>query len=230
MSHTLRTNGLVVPNDFPAAAYESVHGTIESRKGTHPLYEYFAGAWNGLAYRFQAAIDYGNMFAVHLDRHGPAPRSNERYLQERALFDFYSSGFSAFECAFYGLYAIGALISSEEFPLATPSEQQQVSPSRTKDAFTHAFAGDQILTTFAALFADSEYQRWREVRNVLTHRTAPERRISVSIGSDDEPPAVWKLNNIPLDESLVSDGRKELARLLTNLLDASATFVAARVK
>lgn len=229
MSHELKSNGLVVPDDFPVGAYESVYRAIESKKAAHLLYEHYAGAWTALAYRFRAAMDYGEYFVALLKKHGATPPPEERYLQERALFDLYSSGFAAFECAFYGLYTVGAFISPREFPLTTPREQQQVSPSRTKVAFARAFPGDPILAVFAALFADPQYQQWREIRNVLTHRTAPGRRIYVSIGDDDEPPTEWKLNNSPLDESLASTGRRELSRLLGELLAGSATFVAAEI-
>jgi len=229
MSHKLKANGLVVPDDFPLCAYESVYKTIENKKAKHLLYEHYAGAWNGLAYRFRAAMDYGEYFVALLKKHGTAPPPEERYLQERVLFDFYSAGFSTFECTFYGLYTVGAFISPREFPLTTPREQQQVSPNRTKDAFARSFPGDPILAVFAALFADPQYQKCREIRNVLTHRTAPGRRIYLSIGNDDEPPAEWKLNNSPLDESLASTGRIELSRLLGDLLAGSATFVEAKI-
>jgi len=229
MSYVLQTNGLVVPDDFPVDAYESAYKTIERKKANHPLYEHHAGAWNGLAYRFRAALDCADQLVVLLKKHGTTPPPEERYLQERALFDFYSSGFSAFECGFYGLYTIGAFVSPIHFPLATPRDQQLVSPTRTKDAFARAFARDPILAVFAALFADQEFQQWREIRNVLTHRTAPGRRIYLSVGSDDEPPTEWKLNERPLDESIASSGRRELTRLLSDLLDGGAKFVSTKI-
>lgn len=40
---------------------------------------------------------------------------------------------------------------------------------------------------------------------VLIHRTAPGRRIYVSIGGDDALPTEWKLNSVPLDESALSE-------------------------
>ena len=226
----LRTNGLLVPADFPIVPYEAIHGVIEATRASHPLYEHYSGAWNALAYRFRASVDSGDRFAALLKAHGATPPPEERYLQERALFDFFSTGFSVFECTFYGLYAIGAFLEPAMFPLSSEREQQQVSPTRTRDAFSRAFPLDTILAAFAALFADPEYQRWREIRNVLTHRTAPGRRIYVSIGSDDAPPTEWKVNNSPLDGSIASKGRQELSRLLTHVVTAGAEFVAVKLK
>lgn len=223
----LSTNGLKAVGGFPVDPYERVHALMASR-GSDPLYKHYAGAWNALAYRFRAAVDSAEQFATLLRQHGASPAPEARYLQERALFDFYSSGFSVFECTFYALYTFGALLEPNTFSLASERAQQQVSPSRTREAFKRAFPRDPIVATVGALFADPEYQKWREVRNVLTHRTAPGRTVYVSIGQDDTPPTEWKLNNSPLDESISADGARELSRLITLLVTAAATFVESR--
>jgi hypothetical protein len=226
--HTLSTNGLSVPAEFPKKNYEAVHSLIVKKFGSHPLYEHYAGAWNSLAYRYRGAVDSGFLFVSLLDKHGASPPAQERYLQEKALFEYFSSGFSVFESFFYGMYSICAFTDPVKFVLASPKDQQRVSPSSTKQAFDKAFVGDPILSVFNDLFADPEYQRWREIRNILTHRTAPGRRIYVSLGSDDAPPVEWKLNNTPLDASIVSNGSRELSRLLSLLLDGAALFVRSR--
>jgi hypothetical protein len=201
-----------------------VYDAVLARFAGHRHYEHFAGAWNALAYRYQAVIDAGEAFSDLIAAHGTTPAPDVRYQQERALFDFYSAGFSVFECTCYALYAIGAFIRPDLFLLGTERDQQRVSPPSTRDAFGRAFPGDPICAAFATLFADPEYQQWREVRNVLTHRTAPGRRIYVSIGMDDELPTEWKLNNTPLDASIATRGRAELGRLLTGLLNSAARF------
>ena len=50
----------------------------------------------------------------------------------------------------------------------------------------------------------------------------------VGIGVDDAPPTEWKLNDIPMDETLVPTRRAALARLLVHLMDGSATFLRSR--
>ena len=82
---------------------------------------------------------------------------------------------------------------------------------------------------FSTLFSDSAYQQWREVRNVLTHRTAPGRRIYVSIGDDETPSVEWKLNNILLDENLVPSRQYELGRLVGDLVSGLNTFLSGRI-
>jgi hypothetical protein len=226
----LQTNGLRIPVDFPVAAYDRIYHVVERTHRQHALYEHHAGAWNALAYRFRAVIDNGDAFALSLRTHGPAPPAHERYFQEGALFDFFSAGFSAFECMFYGIYTIGAFIEPRHFSLATEREQQRVSPTSTRDALARAFPDDPLLAVIAALFADPEYQRWRETRNVLTHRSAPGRRMYLSVGGDDERPTEWKIDNSPLDESIAERGRRELSRMLTALLEGEAVFAEGRLR
>jgi hypothetical protein len=223
--HKLTTNGLLVPVEFPAEQFEAVNGKVAKKLGSHAMYDHFGGAWNSLAYRYCGAVDSGLLFVGLLEKHGTTPEPQERYLQEKAIFEFFSSGFSVFESFFYGMYSIGAFIDPVNFVLTSPRDQQRVSPSSTKQAYDRTFAGNSILVVFDKLFADPDYQRWREIRNILTHRTAPGRRIYVSLGSDDMPPVEWKLNNTPLNASIVSDGTRDLSRILTNLITGAATFV-----
>ena len=224
----LKTNGLSPHPDFPRQSYETINDAVSANWSKTELYSHFAGAWNALAYRFQGAVDAGVQFQQSLIVHGPYPVPAERYQQERALFDFFSNGFSAFEAAFYGMFVIGAFIDPANFPLATPKDQQRVSPSQSAEAYRRAFPTDPILDVHTALFADPAYQRLREMRNVLTHRTSPGRRIFVSVGSDDSPPVEWKLNDLPLDETLVPGRQAELARLTTDLLSGIEIFLNAR--
>jgi len=50
----------------------------------------------------------------------------------------------------------------------------------------------------------------------------------VSLGEDDQPPTVWKLNNSTIDESVAIKGHQELSRLLNEILSAIESFVIAK--
>lgn len=225
---TLTPNGLISHGDFPFAQYEELHAKVVAKWSGAASYQQYSGAWNALAYRFHGAIDAGTKFQKSFRDFGAHPAPHQRYQQEEALFNFFSNGFAAFEALFYGLFAVGSFIDAAAFPLATPKEQQRVSPSHTDQAFRRAFPDDLILNAFAVLFDDPAYQRWRDMRNVLTHRAAPGRRVFVGIGSSDAPPVEWKLNDLPLDSALVPKHQRELAQLIANVLSASNKFLAAR--
>ena len=211
----LTTNGLIPADDFPTGPYEAIHERVARSWGSHVLYDHYAAAWNAVAYRFHGAVDAADLFQASLLTAGSSPTAEGRYHQDKALADFFGGGFSTFESTFYALHSIGAFLDANAFSLATPKAQQQVSPKQTSEAYRRAFPGDPIFTAFEALFADPAYQEGREIRNILTHRTAPGRRMYVGIGEDDAPPTEWKLNNIPLDASMVPNRRRELARMLT---------------
>lgn len=225
----LTPNGLIPHDDFPSEPYEAVHAKVVARWSAAASYPQYSGAWNALAYRFHGAIDAGAKFQKSLKDFGAHPEPQQRYQQEEALFNFFSNGFAVFESMFYGLFAVGSFIDSGAFPLTTRRDQQRISPSHTNDTFKRVFPNDLLLDAFACLFSDAGYQRWRDMRNVLTHRAAPGRRMYVGIGSSDAPPVEWKLNELPLNSELVPKHQRELAHLILSLLKAANTFVAAKV-
>lgn len=220
----LTTNGIQTPFGFPTEEYELIHKQVVSTNQTHELYQHFAGAWNALSYRYKSVIEHGDEFIFSLKAHGSSPPPEERYLQEKLLFDFFSASFSCFESTFYAFYSVGAFLVPEKFNLTTARDQQRVSPNSTRDAFSKAFPNEQILGDMETLFQDSEYQKIRETRNVLTHRTAPGRTMYVSLGTDDTPATEWKLNNSPIDDSIVLHTRQELSRTLKHLLVSFLNF------
>lgn len=222
---TLVTNGITVPN-FPYQPYEAIHNLVQ-KWGQDPTYEHYAGAWNALAYRFKAAYEHGDQFAEALTKHGTAPLPEERYHQEKALYDFFSSAFSAFEASFYGMYSIGVWIAPSSFTLASSKDQQRVNPRYVREAYADTFPGDPFIQAMGSVLNDQLFQSLRDIRNVLTHRSAPGRLHFAGIGVEDITPSVWKLNNLPLDENLVSNSKQTLSRLLQELLEAFETFIRA---
>jgi hypothetical protein len=223
---TLKINGLTMPEEFPAGAFENIHTELVKFAETNPdLYSQFGGAWNALSYRYLSLVEAGIAFTKSIDTYGSAPNAPRRYEQERLLFEFFSNGFSVYEAYFYGMYAIGALIDSTKFPLATPAHQQAVNPTRTMDAYLKAFPEHPILSAFTALTGDSAYRECREIRNVLTHRSAPGRTIFVSFGGSESPVDQWKISNIPLDNTMSGTRRAQATKLITAALNASSEFV-----
>jgi hypothetical protein len=230
MRAPLTVNGLLMPSEFPAAPFERSYVRVRQRAATHrELFEHFAGAWNALSIRYVALTANGDDFTRLITQPPAGADPRHRYQQESHLFGLFSNGFSAFEAYFYGMFAVGALLRPGDFPMGTPKEQQAVSPTSAGAAYNRHFAGDPVLMAFDGVFQDTAYREFREVRNILTHRTAPGRRLFVGIGSDDELPARWKINNIQLDGQTAGDRRAEVARILATLLEATTVFVEARI-
>ena len=219
----LKTNGLLI-QDFPQEKYESIHLILTTKHAEKEEYEHFSGAWNAVSYRYKATIDHGEDFVELLKLYGTAPQPQERYLQERALFNHFSSCFSVFESICYGFFAIGSIIKPEYFFINNSTDQRRISPETTKKTFQNVFPNEQITKTLIELISDSEFENIRNIRNILTHRTAPGRKIYLNMGNDESPPTEWKLNNKPLDELIVISNVNNMKRFLNNLLNAGEEF------
>lgn len=230
MGQPLAINGLLMPPDFPTAAFERAYARARRKASASTvLYDHFSAAWNAISFRYLDLCAEGDGFTASITAPPGVASFEQRYRQERHLFGFFSTGFSAFEAYFYGMFAIGGMLQPSDFPLSSPKEQQAVSPASANRTYERAFPGDPILNTFQSIFADVAYREWKEVRNVLTHRTAPGRTIFVSIGSDEDLPPRWKINNIVLDESTAASRRTHASRMLGTLLNAAADFIESHV-
>jgi hypothetical protein len=163
-------------------------------------------------------------FAASIKSHGAHPPPQQRYEQESLLNSFYGSGFATFESGFYGLYALAAMVQNTPLSLASAKDKQSVSPSRVQTAFSKSFPADPCNVAIDAVVNDQDYKNFREIRNILTHRSAPGRTMFVSIGSGDDLPTEWKLNNMPLDETIATNGRASVAKLLAVLVTACDDF------
>lgn len=225
MTKKLSPNGIIEPKNFPIDSYESIHKEISSKKASDSNYHHFSGSWNALTYRYQSMIDHGEAFKESLKQYGTAPEPSQRYQQEKNLFDFFNSCFSCFESLFYAFYVTGHFISPNDFELSTPRHLQNITPNKTKGLFETTFSSENIINDFDNIFNDPNYQKIREIRNILAHRTAPGRTVYVSIGSEEAPTTEWKLNNIPLTESLIDDSQKNVSDFLNILLNSFDTFI-----
>jgi hypothetical protein len=224
----LSTTGLSMPSDFPVADYDSVHKKVQPHVQTAAdIYEQFGGAWNALSYRFLAVAEYEAAFDASLTSVGSSPVPTERYRQERDLFGFFSNGFAVLETAFYGLFSLGALLSPQNFPIATCKDKRKISPTSTAAAITKAFPSDPINLVISAILNDPDYLEWRDIRNILTHRVAPCRKFFE--GGDDDPTDQWKIKSIPLNGALASERRADLSRLTSVLLQGIDQFAKSRL-
>jgi hypothetical protein len=224
----LAVSGLLMPPDFPSAAFEATYRGAAELRG--PYLDDFVGAWNAVSYRYRALLDYSDSFEASIRKNGAAPEAGIRYIQEKDLFGFFSSAFSIFEAFFFGMFAVGATLSPVTFPFATPADRQRVGVSSTIASYKRAWESDPIIATFEAMSQDPLYRGLRDARNVLTHRVAPGRKIYVSLSEDELPTGDWKLFNSTLDERTTRTRRDGVSRLLEVLTNASQLFVEAMGK
>jgi len=224
----LLTTGLEMPPDFPADAYHAIHLKIAACVETHKeTYSEFAGAWNALSYRYKAVAEYDQLFTASIVKHGSGPPHEERYRQERDLFGFFNNGFSIFESLSYAMFAAGSMLQPGHFPLATPRQKRAISVSTTIAAYKAAYPSDSIAPMLDATVKDPSLQELRDIRNVLSHRTAPGRTIQAAIGGPVSDSDRWKLADVILDETTTSKRRVQTTRLFSSVLEAFKMFTIA---
>lgn len=219
----LSTIGLQMTDDFPIDSYKAVHERVCSNSNTESeLWSEYAGAWNAIAYRFQALTDHGTAFSESIRRSGDGPPQPERYIQERELFAFFINGLATIESFCYGLFSIGSIVDSVAFPVATPKDLKLINVERTGVEFKKTFPGKGVTMALERLIDSNEYAKWKEIRNILAHRSAPGRIIYLSSGSPAAA-AQWKIG-IPLDETTTKSRREWLAKTLGVLLQDTDDF------
>jgi len=214
---------LDLPDDFPIRLLEAVHGVIsdadDARRQTSEWSEW-AGACNGVLYRFLACAEHADLLDTSLAS-STSPPQPERYEQEKLLYEFFAEGLSALECLYYGVYFIGVLADSR---LDASVDRRLVNPRFVTECFESTFPVDAITTCLREVLADAEYERWRDTRNVLSHRAAPGR--DFRIGGDDAG-TYWMEGT--LGTNTIVSRRTWLASTIEKLLTAFRRFVDERL-
>src|SRR6266511_3942555 len=183
MARVLSLNQIAVPDDFPADEFEAVHRKLGSAYAERDEYRVFImDALNAIAYRFTAIAEYHESIRSLINAPNCQPF---RYMQERDLFGFYSNAHSVFDAFCFALFAVGALIDSGNFPLATEADERNVTWSTMLRAYGKAFPTDPILSELEKIWKDTE--ELRDIRNILTHRGVGPRAFGVSTGASTIP-------------------------------------------
>ncbi len=221
MGNKLSKFAIEMPDDFQVGAYEAVVVRLKDRRDQNPVcWGEYADAWKSIAWRFRACAEHDESFRDLLRKFGVSPQSQQRFNQERELFEFFVSGQSAVESFCYGAYAIGALLDSAMEKLLRGSPRD-VTPKRTAADFQSKFSGTTLANSLSQLVLDQSFSEWSEIRNVLAHRGHPGRTFNVG---GPGPEAVWNIPKLELNEDLTRKRRKWLADTLADLLNGSRAF------
>ena len=231
--------GLALPDDFPAGPFEGTYiHALEDVVHT----EQFLGAWTGMAFRFKACAENAEAFADLFRRHGSNPPFEQRYQQDREMFEFHANGYGALDCLFYGMYFVAELVKPAEFDV---SDLKKITAKATADLFDKHFAGEPLTVALHETFYCEDYADWGELRNILAHRIASGRIIHFyGVGANIPPvpnrwtsarPAAAKATHAPraralpplvISEHGLVPRRKWLAERMAVVLSVAHQFVA----
>jgi hypothetical protein len=117
------------------------------------------------------------------------------------------------------------MLDAKNFPLVTAEDKRSVNPERTAEKFGMTFPRETITLVLKRLKESQDYQRWKTMRNILSHRSTPGRQIFR--GGDRDGDAVWG-ETIQIDEDITVSRRRWLAKTLAGLMEAADAFTAAK--
>jgi hypothetical protein len=213
---------LEMSDDFPLAELEAIHSHLSDRSEARrqsPEWTEWAGACNGILYRYKAFDEHGKELARSLDG-SAAPPQPERYRQEQMLFSFFVEGLSCIECFYYGFYFVGAMIDARTFdPKIDP---RQVAPRTVARFYADRFRTEELAKVIAATTASNDFGAWAAVRNLLAHRAAPGRGFYANSEEAD-----WLGQKI--SGNFVRERRSWLADTMRGLFSPAPRFVQQQV-
>lgn len=232
----LDTVGFEAPTDFSAPSYNAVHHHLEHVAATDMVetWRQFAGAWNAVAYRFQACAEHDEAFQTDFTRVGANTAGLEGYRQQRDTYECVVNACSVIEAFYYGVHAIGSLLEPLIFPMDSVVAHRNVSPRATVRRYEKAFPDDRIRDSLARTVGDPEWLRLNELRNVLVHRAAWAKHVTRSLGDEAVLDADWMrlsdyhLADIELGPGVTSAPRQWVAAALGVLSANAADFTERR--
>jgi hypothetical protein len=225
----LTLNGLVPPDDFPAADFEAVQTKLAAND-KNPAHKNFVGAWSAISYRYMAVAEYDQQLTASLSTQ-PGAGNPIRYQQERDLFGFFSSGLSVFDAFCFGSFAIGAITGSTDFPFATEKDERNVNWKSLIAAYTKSFGADPIVPVLVGIDRNPVIERLRYNRNILTHRATYPRQHNLAVGSSTTTSATARIDRLQLtlDKNTTGPWRDEFKDLLAGGMAGIRAFVDAKL-
>lgn len=186
------TTGLTYLADFPADQYEAVQTATKrfsvTDAGNAPpvAWREWASAWNALQYRYHSCNSHNLAFSKVIEKDGAS--HDDLFIQDRELFGFFVTELSTLESFCYAAYALGSLVRSTDFPIATNVDRKNICIALTATKFKNLYPNKRISKALDLLQNSEQLQVLRDVRNVMAHRTVPPKIVNVHVTIGPESP------------------------------------------
>lgn len=218
-----------MPNDFCTAAHNAVVRKLGPFRPRNPeIWSELAAGWKAVAIRFKSLANADERYTVSIKSKEAYSSHYELLTQQEALFAFFMNGYAAFESFAYAMFAMGAMLRPDTFPMKTPGDRQAINPRKTKMSFTENFGGTAIEARLSALIGDPRFKRWGEIRNVLAHRCEPPRHHHLSVAGSTPRRTDWEiLDGLAIDDQTTASNRPWLATILGGCVTAAEAFATA---
>jgi hypothetical protein len=225
---------LTMPSDFASVAFDAFverAGHLEDRyrkansDKVNPDWAALASATNGLTYRWLALADAEKTFGSTFIK--TAKTTGDRYIEESALFAFFSNALSAVELSYFSIYTFAAQLEPTAFG-SIRTNPTKIKPAHVAKTFSSKWPTEALTLELSGAVASQPYKDVAELRNILSHRGTPARTISMQIveilggPTPPQPPPTTSWSSRTMDQNLLPAFRADIAPILGALIVAAA--------
>jgi hypothetical protein len=216
--------GILPPGLFPKQHYELIFASVGKHYQTHPNFQHFAFAWNGVAHRFNGAIDIAQQMKTSFVQSPSASNSAYRHIEDQNLLYFFCSALSAIECSFYALGAISNFMVGKP-SFATEDDKKKIIPRNVIETLMKHFPKSSAMPALQdaidlSIIPESPYRKLHSLRNVLSHRGQPGRELF----SDSNITKLMHVN-LPLDSNFIDSHCNCMATVVSSILQSMVEFL-----
>jgi hypothetical protein len=163
--------GYYAPTDFNEDAFKLLSQRVISLRHLGAWTSFHVGL-NGTVFRFAAADEARDRWFGSLEAPDAFGNSRARHAQEASFYAFFSCARASIECFFFSMYALGACLKPNEYPLESRDDFRGVSLTSTLRLFETHYPNDSLTKTMGDVCRSTEMQLLGEYRDTLTHRGA----------------------------------------------------------
>lgn len=193
----------------------------------------FGTSWNAIVWRFRTMIDSDEAFRESVNK-SKTPEPEERYIQERALFEFYASALTILENFCFSLFCVVSIKDNERFSIDARS-LQRVTPRYLLSIFRDNYPDTEIFRLLREFIEDSQYSKLKETRDYFLHRGAYSRATHMFLGVDKESATKVPHNpkdiaedwdfSIEIDTEMTQVKRDWVVNILSRLFDELDNYI-----
>jgi hypothetical protein len=209
------------PADFPHQQHSNVLALVSAacagQSERAAAGNEFAAAWSGVLYRF-CAFDahFVSLSRALAQVHAATPQA--MYELERDLFGVFTNGVATLESIAYGVFALGALVRPETFPLETPTDRRNATVGSALRLYSERFHDEDVTRVLFWWYNSREYGWWKDTRNLLAQQT-------VTMAPGDN----CMLGGVRMSAEELVRKRSWLVHVVSELLVAVDAFAAQRL-
>lgn len=221
----------VLPEDFPMIKLEKTYRYCTEMFGAKEDSVKLMGmGFAGVAYRYRMMAENDKIFTTSINQDGYGPSNEAYYKQISSQFAFFTAGWSCMESFFFAMHALASYYKPDFFDLS-PKALSRVGWSQVKDKYNKHWKQTTITSTMAEIVQSNEFQEWKEIRNILSHRVEIPRELIIQCRNGKISANLLlektgsKKEAFSINEFTTSDKRAWLAETIVNLVDALILFV-----